>query len=171
MTQVVLDAMPGMPGPRVIRPRSTDARVGTIYGHSRGGIDDLPTVENRPPRQDFTQQNFTGTMATNDKLITRVRGLVYRRPYYMPPPLGAGDLSWTAAGPAKDLPTTRGNRNFRPLVGGGHRDMWGQHSDFNTIGQNQLEGKSRMRPGKQNQLTVQRYRGQSYSATTQLVGQ
>lgn len=169
MARPRLDALPGY-DPRVIRSRASDT-MGTIYGHSRGGVAPQPEVLNRP-----TGQNFDGLNRyrpdTNDKLIVRERGPVFRKPAYIPPGDGGGNHNWTADGPARDIPTFRFNRNWRPIVGGGHRDMWGQHTNL-TTGQaagNQLAGKSRMRPGRQNQLTVARYRGQSYSQTTKIAG-
>jgi hypothetical protein len=107
----------------------------------------------------------------NDNLIVRERGLTYRRAYYIQPALGPGNLSWVDAGPVRDIPNTRFNRNVRPIVGGSHQDTWGKHTDIPT-GQksgNQLKGKKEMVPGRQNRLTVQKYRGQSYSATTMIV--
>jgi hypothetical protein len=129
-----------------------------------------PEVLNRVARQDFVQQNFFSNN-TNDQLITRDRGVLFREPAYFMPPQGSAQHNWTADGPSRSIPTFRFNRNVRPLVGGGHRDMWGQHTNIDAARQNQLEGKPRMRPARQSQLTVQRYRGQSYSATTQLAGQ
>lgn len=160
-----LDSLPGQ-DPHIIKRRPlTD---GTIYGHSTGGVESHQIVT-MPQRQDFTQMNRVPT-SYNDTLIERDRTYLYRRPSYYYPGDGGGNHNWTADGPAKDLPTTRFNRNIRPLVGGGHRDMWGQHTNIVMV-KNGLTGKPRMRPGQQNRLTVQRYRGQSYSATTKLVGQ
>lgn len=164
-----MDAMPGY-DPKVIRRRPTDIR--TVYGESTGGIAHQPAILNRPERQNFNEMNREGTSAGNDTLIKRIRMYVYRNANAIPAGLGAGNLNWTAAGPAKSMPTTRFNRNVRPLVGGGHRDMWGQHTDIISGAQsgNQLLGRSRMVPARVNRLTVQKYRGQSYSQTTQIVG-
>jgi len=150
---------------RVMRHRN----VGTIFGHSKGGPADQPPILDRPLRQDFTEMNRE-PLTHNDTLIQHERGILWRRPNYQPP--ANGWVNWTECGPAKDLPTTRFNRNWRPIVGGGHRAQWGQHTymDSGQHGGSQLAGKSRMRPAKQNQLTVQRYRGQSYSSTTNTVG-
>lgn len=172
MTVLLLNAMPGY-DPNVIRMRQIYLRQDSIYGKSTGGVADQPEILNRPQRQNFTEENFTPN-EYNDTLIERRRMYVYRNANSIPGGIGSDNLSWTAAGPAKSLPTTRFNRNLRPLVGGAHSDMWGQHTNIAT-GQKQvggqLAGKSRMRPAGINRLTVQRYRGQSFSQTTQLVGQ
>lgn len=147
-----------------------------VFGDKRinasGGVA-TAQVHNRPFRQDFTQRNFTGGANGNDTLIVKTRDYLYRRPTYIKPGDGGGNHSWTADGPSRDLPTTRFNRNYRPLVGGGHREMWGQHTNIQSGAKqgNQLVGKPAMRVAGQNRLTVQRYRGQTYSQTTQLAGQ
>lgn len=167
MGRPILDSQ--MPGRDTHVARYRYAGADSIYGHSRGGTAGLPQVLNRPERQDFTQRTNYNPRA-NDTLIQKERDYLYRRPTYFPPGDGGGNHSWTNDGPAKDLPTFRFNRNYRPIVGGGHRDMWGWHTNIPTNqSRNALEGKPRMRPGKQNNLTVQRYRGQSYSQTTQVI--
>lgn len=154
--------------PDVIRRRPND--VGTIIGHSVEVHPLTPAVLDRPGWQGHYEGASLNNQPgyTNDTLIQRLRIYMFRRAYYIPPALGAGDLSWTAAGPIRDLPTTRFNRNLRPIVGGSHADRWGMHTNLPTGQQagNALPGKKRMVPGRQNRLTVQRYRGQSYSATT-----
>jgi hypothetical protein len=170
MTQVILDALPGY-DPRVIKRRPTD--IVDIIGNSTGGPPGFPPVLNRPQRQNFTEQAFIPNTGQNDQLIKRTRMYVYRNANAIPAGIGAGNLSWVAAGPAKSIPTVRFNRNIRPIVGGGHRSMWGQHTNIDS-GQkqgNQLAGRSRMKPAGTNRLTVQRYRGQSFSSTTQTVSQ
>lgn len=169
MAETRLNANPGY-AVAVGRPRPSDE--GTLFGHSQGGIAPQPHVLNRPELQNFTESNFGGAQDSNDTLIQRTRMYVYRNPNAIPAGLAAGNFDQTKSGPAKSLPTTRFNRNIRPIVGGGHRNMWGQHTNLNTgKAANQLKGRSRMKTGKQNNLTVQRYRGQSYSATTKLAGQ
>lgn len=152
--------------PDIIRQRP--AHIDTIYGKSQGGAPEHQQVNRQYTNLDV-QDRYNPS--ANDTLIQRKREYRYRRPIYF----GAANnwVNWTAAGPSRDLPTTRFNRNVRPIVGGGHRDMWGQHTNLDTgqAGGNQLSGKPRMMPGKQNNLTVQRYRGQSYSQTTRLAGQ
>lgn len=168
MAQMVLNAAPGYAAP-VGRPRPSDD--GDIIGNSTGGIAPQPAILNRPPLQNFTESNFGGAQDSNDTLIQRTRMYVYRNPNAIPAGVGAGNYDQTKDGPAKSVPTMRFNRNIRPIVGGGHRNMWGQHTNLQTgKGANQLVGRSRMRPAKQNNLTVQRYRGQSYSSTTKLAG-
>jgi hypothetical protein len=164
----LLDSMPGY-NPSVVRRRPTD--IGDARNNSTGGIA-TDRGRNRPERQNFNQQNFQ-TPTTNDTLIQRARSYMYRRPVYYFPGDGGGNHNWTADGPARDLPTTRFNRNWRPIVGGSHQDQWGKHTNLAT-GQkqgNQLAGRAAMRPAKQNNLTVQNFRGQSYSQTTILAGQ
>lgn len=158
--------------PNPIRRRPND--VGTIIGHSPNDIHPLtPAVLSRPG----WQGRYEGASVdrapgnTNDTLIQRFRRYVARRPYYIEPALGSAELSWTDAGPAPDIVSFRFVRNIRPIVGGSHSDMWGMHTNIPT-GQkagNALPGKKRMVPGRQNRLTVQRYRGQSYSSTTTVV--
>lgn len=167
MAQPRLDSAPGL-DPRVIKRRPSDDV--DIFGNSTGGIAPQPAILNRPERQNFTNMVRVPDKS-NDDLIQRRRMYVYRNANATPAGLSAGNLSWVAAGPAKSLPTTRFNRNIRPLVGGGHRDMWGQHTNIDTgKGANQLTGRPRMKPAGTNRLTVQRYRGQSYSQTTVLAG-
>lgn len=156
----------------VVRRRPAD--MGTIYGHSPNDVHPLtPEVLDRPGwqgRYAGASNNFQPHY-TNDDLIVRERTVQFRRPYYQPPALGAGNLSWVDAGPVRDIPTTRWVRNIRPIVGGSHQDVWGKHTNLPT-GQkngNQLDGKKKMVPGRQNRLTVQKYRGQSYSSTTMIV--
>lgn len=157
----------GLPGRDTHVARYRAAGGDAIYGHSRGGTGPDPIDLNRPPRQDFSELSRENPRA-NDSLIEKDRKYLYRNAHYTPPGDNAGNHNWTADGPVKSLPTFRFNRNWRPIVGGGHRDMWGQHTNLRTLGRNQLEGKARMRGGRQNRLTVQRYRGQSYSETTRL---
>lgn len=166
----ILDSFPGY-NPSVVRRRPTD--IGDARNSSQGGIAVDRGRDRANPYQDFVQSDFTGAQNTNDTLIVRARDYKYRRPVYRPPATGSAELSWTAAGPARDLPTTRFNRNWRPIVGGSHQSTWGYHTNLPT-GQkqgNQLAGRSAMRPAKQNRLTVQNYRGQSYSQSTLLAGQ
>lgn len=147
--------------------------MGDERNNSQGGLAHTANILDRPG----WQGKYEGASIdrapgnTNDTLIERTRSYMYRRPYYISPATASGNLNWTAAGPARDMPTTRFNRNWRPLVGGSHQNMWGWHTNPSGARDNKLAGKSRMRPGKQNNLTVQRYRGQSYSQTTVLAGQ
>lgn len=164
---LVVNPSPGE-NPSVVRRRPTD--IHTIYGESRGGFAPLRVHDqlDRPGRM-----RVPGTVyapARNDTEITRAREIAFRRPYYLPAATASGNLNWTAAGPARDLPTFRFNRNVRPIVGGSNQDLYGMHTNIENRG-NQLAGKPRMRPAGQNRLTVQRYRGQSYSQTTELAGQ
>lgn len=156
----------------VIRRRPAD--MGTIYGHSPNDVHPLtPEILDRPgwPGEVLIDKKDFVPGITNDELINREREYVYRRPYYIPPALGPGNMSWPDSGPAKDLPTFRFNRNIRPIVGGSHAVDWGRHTNIPSGQKNgdQLAGKKKMRAGKQNRLTVQRYRGQSYSSTTQVL--
>ncbi len=171
MTQPVLDAAPYY-DPRVIRRRPTD--IDTIYGKSAGGVPPDSRVLNRPGWQGAYDGASTDRAPSgyNDTLVKRSRGIIYRKAYYLPPALGAGELSWTAAGPIKDMPTTRFSRTLRPLVGGSNQDKEGMHTNLPTGQQQvggQLSGKSSMVAGRQNRLSVQRYRGQSYSQTTKAI--
>lgn len=154
--------------PDPIRRRPND--MGTIIGHSPEVHPLTPEILSRPTQNQASGENNFAPGNTNDTLIVRTRGILFRRASYIPPALGPGNLSWTDAGPIRDLPTTRFNRNIRPIVGGSHADRWGMHTNLPTGQQagNALPGKKRMTPGRQNRLTVQRYRGQSFSATTQL---
>lgn len=166
---------PEVTAQRVIRRRPAD--ISSVYGKSTGGPSEgglADSVLSRPGWQGAYEGSSIdrAPSGTNDTLIQRQRGIMYRRARYQPPGEGGGTLSWTDAGPARDLPTTRFNRNWRPIVGGAHQYAEGQHTNLPT-GQKQvggqLKGKSAMVAGRQNRLTVQRYRGQSYSQTTSVV--
>lgn len=159
-----LDALPGY-NPEVAVPRVAHP-WGNRIAHSEGGM----AAVNRVYDHNFNQINRQPHY-TNANLIDYERDYKYRRAYSVPPALASGNMNWQDSGPTKDMPTTRFNRNWRPIVGGGHRYMWGMHTNINAARGNQLEGKPRMRPAGQNRLTVQRYRGQSYSQGTQLAGQ
>ena len=170
MTRPVLDPVPYY-DPNVIRRRPSD--MGTIYGHSTSeNLADLsPRVLSRPGWQGAYEGSSIDRAPgyTNDTLIRKTRGILYRKSYYIEPATGAGNLSWTNAGPVRDLPTTRFTRNLRPIVGGSNQVHEGMHTTLPT-GQHQsggqLRGRTRMTPGYQNRLSVQRYRGQSFSQTT-----
>lgn len=171
MNQPILDAAPYY-NPNVIRRRPTD--MGTIYAKSTGGPPPEERVLSRPGWQGAYDGATTDRAPSgyNDTLILRSRGIIYRKAYYLPPATGAGNLSWTAAGPIKDMPTTRFSRNLRPIVGGSNQDKEGMHTNLPTGQQQpggQLRGRNAMVAGRQNRLSVQRYRGQSYSQTTKPV--
>jgi hypothetical protein len=161
-----LDSFPGQEANVIVR---RPMAFGDARNSSTGGVPFQGQVQQRPDRQNFNGRDLAPSIS-DDGLIQKDRQYLYRRANYNLPGDGGGNHSWTADGPSKDMPTTRFIRNIRPLVGGGHRDMWGQHTDYATIGANALVGKPRMRPAAKNNLTVQRYRGQSYSATTKLAG-
>ena len=164
-------------GPMVLGPESVVRRrpadMGTIYGHSPNDVHPLtPAVLSRPGwqgRHEISQTDFNPGN-TNDTLINRQREYVYRRPHRGVVATGPGNISWADSGPTKDLPTFRFNRNLRPIVGGSHASRWGLHTNIPTgqrIG-NELSGRKKMKAGKQNRITVQRFRGQAYSSTTQV---
>lgn len=168
MSQPILDAAPYY-DPNVIRRRPTD--IGSIYGHSTGGVVKDDRVYSRPGWQGAYEGASIDRAPSgyNDTLVVRSRGLLFRKAYYLPPATGPGNLSWTAAGPIKDMPTTRFVRNLRPIVGGSNQDKEGMHTNLPTGQQQvggQLNGKTAMVAGRQNRLSVQRYRGQSFSQTT-----
>jgi hypothetical protein len=160
-----LDPVPYV-DPNPLRNRN----IGDIIGNSTGGAVAGPAILDRPGWQGA----YVGSSIdrapgnTNDSLITRTRNYLYRRAYYIPPATGSAEFNQTLSGAVRDIPTTRFNRNVRPIVGGSNQNMEGMHTYYPTGQQagNKLAGKTRMRPGKQNTLTVQRYRGQSYSETT-----
>ncbi len=159
--------------PNPLRQRATD--IGTIYGHSRGLYPVNPQILDRPGRIGMYEGQTVdyAPSRSNDRLIVRQRQYLWRRAYYITPGDTPGNHSWTNDGPIRDMPTTRINRNVRPVNGSGLHDAsdWGQHTNIpsGVRGGNQLKGKSAMKPGRQNRLTVQRYRGQSYSSSTQIV--
>lgn len=153
--------------------RHTD--VGTIYGHSRSLVPMNPQVLDRPGRWGKYEGQTVDFAPSRgrDSLIIRQRQYLWRRAYYILPGDTPGNHNWVADGPIRDMPTTRVNRNLRPVVGSGLHSMadWGFHTNIPSGAKsgNALKGKPRMVPGRQNRLTVQRYRGQSYSSTTQIV--
>lgn len=145
--------------------------IGNARGSSRGGLPFTGEVLNRPGWQgkmDGSSVDRAPGML-NDTLITRARNYLWRRAYAIP-----AAQAWHNPlddGPTRDMPTTRFDRNLRPIVGGSNQSYEGMHTYLPTgqQGQSQLAGKKRMAPGRQNRLTIQRYRGQSYSATTQVI--
>lgn len=155
-------------GPSVFRGFGGE---GDARNNSSGGVAPIGPVLSRPGWQGVMVGSSIDRAPgnTNDTLITRTRLYLWREPYYIPP--AQAELSWTAAGPARSMPTTRFNRNIRPIVGGSNQEYEGAHTYLPTgqQGGNQLKGRKSMAPGKQNNLTVQRYRGQSYSATTKVI--
>jgi hypothetical protein len=165
---------PVLLGPeQVVRRRPKD--MGSIYGHSPNDVHPLtPAVLSRPGRQGAYEGASIDQAPgyTNDTLINRKREYIFRRPYAMPTATASGNISWRDSGPIKDIPTFRFNRNIRPLVGGAHPERWGLHTNIPSgvkSGTQQLPDRKKMKAGKQNRLTVQRYRGQSFSSTTQVM--
>lgn len=158
--------------PQVVRRRPTD--MGTIFGHSQNDADIavMPHVLDRPRYQGWLAGSSIDRAPgnLNDTLITRDRGVMFRRPYSQRP--AQAWINPIDSGPIKDLPTTRFNRNIRPIVGGSNQEFEGNHTNLPT-GQSQvggqLAGRRKMNRGHQNRLSVQRYRGQSYSQTTQII--
>lgn len=136
---------------------------GDVYGQSRGGVAFKGRVIGRPGR--------AGEITTvqppqnqNTTLIVRTRGAYLRESYYLPP--AAGWVSWTAAGPARRIIKER-NFTWRPIVAAPRYQ--GLHTNI-PIQPRDEAGRQRMQPRRQNRLTVQRYRGQTYSQTTKLQG-
>lgn len=174
MTQLRYSPGTELYDPNPIRGRATN--IGTVYGHSRSFVPTQPQVLDRPGRwgnYEGQTVDFAPSRA-RDALIIRQRAYIWRRADYVKPGDTPGNHSWVDDGPIRDMPTTRFNRNIRPAAGSGLHDAsdWGQHTNIPS-GQksgNQLKGKAAMKAGRQNRLTVQRYRGQSFSSTTQIVG-
>lgn len=168
-------------GPRYVTPASNPAPVTrsrkqhAVYGVSNGGMPFQGRVRGTAGQrggagwqanEDITRVSPPGNV--NDKLIQKERGGIFRNAYYMEPATASGNLSWTAAGPVPTLLNMR-KRNLRPIVGGSQSDRWGMHTNI-PLQPRDLAGKNKMRPGRQSQLTVQVYRGQSYSSTTRVAG-
>lgn len=101
---------------------------------------------------------------------TRRRGPYWRAGNYRP---AADPIRWTDSGPIRaelhmDVFT------WRRWSGGSHQDRTGLHTgtpvamrSARTAGSNKPKNMTRPR---RNRLTEQRYRGQTYSATTQVIG-
>lgn len=141
--------------------------IANARNNSTGGPPFEGAVRNRPGVNHASFDRAPGML--NDTEIVRQRNYLWRRAYAIP-----AAQAWhnpLADGPTRDMPTTRFNRNIRPIVGGSKQSSEGMHTYLPTgqQGSSQLAGKKRMMPGRQNRLTVQRYRGQSYSATTQVI--
>lgn len=157
--------------PNVIRREPQN--IGNARAQSTGGRPFQGAVLDRPGYQGLLDGSSIDRAPgnTNDTLITRVREYVWRRAYSLPVATASANISWIDSGPTRDMPTTRFNRNIRPIVGGSNQVYEGMHTYLPTgqKGDSQLAGKKRMTPGRQNRLTVQRYRGQSYSSTTQVI--
>lgn len=141
--------------------------IGNARDHSTGGAPFEGSVRSVPGG--LLGLVNRANPATNDSLIQRRREYIWRRAYSLP--VAQAWNNPVADGPTRDMPTTRFNRNLRPLVGGSHQNMVGMHTYLPTgqQGGSQLSGRAVMRAGHQNRLTVQRYRGQSYSSTTQVL--
>jgi hypothetical protein len=87
-----------------------------------------------------------------------------RESYYLP--AANNWVNWTAAGPIRRI-IKEMNFTYRPIVGA---PRWkGLHTNIPIQPRDQA-GRARMKARRQNRLTVQRYRGQTYSQTTQLQG-
>lgn len=101
---------------------------------------------------------------TNDKLVNKSRGPWYHRPYYIPPPI---PVNWTQAGPVRNELHMR-TYTYRKESGESFQYREGMHTMVPRQNAQKQIGKERMTSARQNRLTVQRYRGQSYSNTTKV---
>lgn len=140
---------------------------GDIIGNQAGGVPFLGAVVGRPGWNNSIENANPAVSNTNDALIERLKGGWWHNPYYMPPATGSGNISWTAAGPAPSMLNMK-RITYRRLVGGSKSYMEGLHTNIPHQPRD-LNGKTAMRPGRQNQLTVQTYRGQSFSSQTQVL--
>jgi hypothetical protein len=136
---------------------------GNLYGQSRGGVAFRGRVVGRPGRAgDGSTAN--PPQNSNTTLNARARGGYYRESYYIAP--ANGWVNWTAAGPIRRI-IREWNYNYRPVVAS---PRWqGLHTNIPIQPRDQA-GRARMQARRQNRLTVQRFRGQTYSQTTKLQG-
>lgn len=102
---------------------------------------------------------------TNDREINKTRGPWYHRPYYIPP--GGFPINWTEAGPVRNELHMR-TYTYRRESGQSFQFREGMHTMVPRQQAQQQNGKEKMTSARQNRLTVQRYRGQSYSNTTKV---
>lgn len=153
--------------PSVVKRRPTD--LVDIIGNSTGGIAVARAGRTGRPQDVMMLKLDRNPSIANDTRITRTRIPIFRRGYYIPP--AQAWMNWTESGPTRDIITFRFSRNIRPIVGGSNQDLYGMHTNPERTITDPLKGKPRMRPGRQNRLTVQKYRGQSFSQTTNLAGQ
>jgi len=134
-----------------------------LYGQSRGGVAFKGRIVGRPGRSGDIEQ-VQIPQNTNAVLIRRARGGYYRESYYLP--AANNWLNWTAAGPIRRI-IKEWNFTYRPVVAA---PRWkGLHTNIPFQPRDQA-GRARMQARRQNRLTVQRFRGQTYSQTTKLQG-
>lgn len=134
-----------------------------LYGQSRGGVAFKGRVSGRPGRAG-DGSTAQPPQNTNAILIRRARGGYYRESYYLSP--ANNWVNWTAAGPIRRI-IKEWNFTYRPVVAA---PRWqGLHTNIPIQPRDQA-GRARMQARRQNRLTVQRFRGQTYSQTTKLQG-
>lgn len=172
--------------PNMIHARNTMGKnkTGTALNKSRGGT---PWVGNHgsavlPANDDLPEYKevpFDGAVMVN-RQSQAVRDLapqdtlddlVYKnkKPWWdtgnqlLPKNIG----NWTASGPQR--PTIR-LRTFTWRKGSQGNLNRGLHTNISHSPRT-LPGREKMVPGRQNRLTIARFRGQSFSSTTQILGQ
>jgi hypothetical protein len=115
-------------------------------------------------------EHVQGPVSVNDELTHRTRGPWYYAGNMRPP---SEPIRWTDSGPVR-LEMHMRTQQWRRWSGVFGQDLEGLHSG-NPLVQTQNRNKgsrkrAQMRAPRQNRLTVQRYRGQSFSQTTQTLG-
>lgn len=149
----------------ILNPRSFPGHTGLDAGRRKyrgnGGPFDPP------PAVSIVSQSvqLLNPSNMNDKLLRKQRAPWLHTGDFMPPVnIGA----WNASGPER--PSLRIlMMNFRRAAGWSGQANEGMHTNPGVPSRT-LPGKQAMVPRSQNRLTVARYNGQSYSATTQTLG-
>lgn len=148
-------------------------RTGAVPSHNPGAGNERNSSTGGPEfagpvgthRVDVTHTRFMGN--SNDTLVVRDRGPWFHSSYYIGP--GSGVVNWTEAGPSR--PSLHLHRfNWRRVAGWSGQTREGMHTMIPSNNPQLQSGKQRMQRTSQNMLTVQRYRGQSYSQTTKVLG-
>ncbi|MGA5128804.1 hypothetical protein ACPCTO_03255 [Streptomyces olivoreticuli] len=128
-----------------------------LWGRVRGG---------RPPLERVQGPAFANRSSDTE---TRLRGSYWRAGNYIP---ARDPLRWTDAGPIR-MEMHQHVFTYRKWSGGSHSDREGLHTGTpvpirakRTAGSNKPV---RMARPRRTRLTVQQYRGQTYSSTTQVL--
>lgn len=156
----------------VLRPRGNNG-----YAHIPGGKGTevgLGTSASGPPfsgrvlgapgEDDINRPVYSGTQ--NDSSIRKDRGPWWHVEDVAPYP---AHREFTAAGPVRPELHMR-TFSYRKWSGGSHQSHEGMHTQIPKQQPQLLSGKETMSRARQNRLTVQVYRGQSYSQTTKPQG-
>lgn len=148
------------------------ARRGIVPSNNPGGGNERNLSQGGPPyegpvvtlRPGVSYDRAPGN--TNDTLIQYSRGPWFHQGYYIGP--GQGVVDWTKSGPSRpSLHMWR--RTWNPTAGWSGQTNEGMHTMIPAQNPQLQQGKTPMQRYQRPFLTVQRYRGQSYSQTTKVL--